>query len=85
MLFEEILPHLNKIARLSLTNKRRKVGWLYMDSASRNSEEEEIYFIAVIKGQRMLESPQAQDLQKLEKVREKIPLKDILKVRSIEL
>jgi hypothetical protein len=82
MLFEELIPHLNKIATLYLTNNRRRVGWLFTDSAA-NESQEEIYFINVMKGRRMLEAPRATDLEKLKKVREKIPLNDIVRVRSI--
>ena len=81
MLFEEIIPHLNKVVSLQLTHNRRRVGWIFKDSSSKESQEE-IYFINVTKGRRMLEAPRAQDLEKLEKVRERIPLREILRVRS---
>jgi hypothetical protein len=83
MRFEDLIPHLNKISTLYLTNNRRRVGWLFSDSAS-NKSQEEIYFINVIKGRKMLESPQAKDLERLEKVREKIPVSEIIRVRSID-
>jgi len=82
MLLEEILPHLNKIARLYLVNNKRRVGWLFMNSAG--DETGEIYFVNIMKGSKMLETPYEKDIEKLKNTMEKIQLSDILGIRSIE-
>jgi hypothetical protein len=83
MVFEEILPHLNKLAALYLTNNRRRVGWLYTDSSNKVKKDQEIYLITM-KDRQLIERPRAKDLEDLEKVREKIPLNEIVRIRSIE-
>jgi hypothetical protein len=87
MRFEEIIPHLNKIATLYLADNRRRVGWLFVDASSKENDEdtpEAVYFVTMFKGRRMLEAPRAQDSEKLERIRERIPLSDIVRVRSID-
>ena len=87
MRFEEIIPHLNKIATLYLSDNKRRVGWLFVDASCKEKDEEEpraVYFVTMFKGRRMLETPRAQDLEKLERVRERIPLSDIVRIRSID-
>ena len=82
MKLEEIIPHLNKVARLYLVNKRRKVGWLFMKSTKEGADA--VYFINGMKCRRMVEEPEAKDLEKLESMMEKIPLSDIVRISSIK-
>jgi hypothetical protein len=83
MLFEEIIPHLNKLATVYLAGNRRKTGWIYIDSSLKNVDEEQVYFITVIQGRKLIEVPRAKDLEKLEKLRESIPLSEIVRIRSV--
>jgi hypothetical protein len=83
MVFEEIIPHLNKIARLHLVHNRRKIGWLFADASVTRSQQE-IYFLNIMRGRRLIESPRAQDLERLEKIKERIPLSEIISIHSIE-
>ena len=81
MRFEEIKPHLNKIATLYLKNNKRKVGWIYIeDNAYTNIEE--VYFVCVQKGRKVMTALEIHDLKSLRPFREHIRLKDILRIRS---
>ena len=84
MRFEEITPHLNKIATLYLRNNKRKVGWLFLDKTDRSPSDPvgEVYFVNVQKGRRLIHTTSSSDLSALEMVREIIPLGEIIRVRS---
>ena len=85
MKFEDILPHLNKIATLYLINNKRKVGWLFVYSEDRTSNtQSHVYFVCVQKGRKLTEALETNDVQKLSEAEqhEKIPLKEIVRVRS---
>jgi hypothetical protein len=81
---EEIEPHLNKIATLYLKNNKRKVGWIYTDDLiqARRKALEEIYFISIQKGKKLLEALEANDQKALEPYREIISLEMIERIRS---
>ncbi|MFN8165759.1 MAG: hypothetical protein U0X76_06190 [Bacteroidia bacterium] len=82
--FDEITPHLNKIATLYLKNNKRKVGWLMIDNYTRQQEKvgKIIYFISVQNGKRMMTELEKQDHAALEPFREEIPLELIERIRS---
>jgi hypothetical protein len=83
MKFEEITPHLNKIATLYLRNNKRKVGWLFVDKAdSSNDMVGEVFFVNVQKGRRLIQFMHSDDQSALEPVREKIPVREIIRIRS---
>ena len=55
--YDDITPHLNKIATLYLKGNKRKVGWIFVDRKQANSTPPaEISFISVQKGKRLLEA-----------------------------
>src|SRR5262245_30229002 len=79
--FEEVKPHLNKIATLYLKNNKRKVGWIYIeDNAYSNIEE--VYFVCVQKGRKVMTALEIHDIKSLRPFREHIRVKDILRIRS---
>ncbi len=81
--FDEITPHLNKIATLYLKNNKRKVGWIYVDTLQRgNAALKEIYFISVQKGKRLISALESNDLKILDPFREVIPVTAIERIRS---
>lgn len=84
MRFEEITPHLNKIATLYLRNNKRKVGWLFLDNTDRTPSDPigEVFFVNVQKGRRLIHIVTTNDLSALEPVREIIPLQEIIRIRS---
>ncbi|CAN5485735.1 hypothetical protein BH11BAC1_BH11BAC1_17480 [soil metagenome] len=84
MKFEEITPHLNKIATLYLRNNKRKVGWLFLDNSDRMSNDPvgEVFFVNVQKGRRLLQHMHSDDQSALEPVRETIPVREIIRIRS---
>ncbi len=84
MNFEEIVPHLNKIATLYLKNNKRKVGWLFTDPEEKKAEKQlnVIYFVCVQKGKKLTEAIEKNDVQRLRENHERIPLKEIIRIRS---
>ena len=82
--FEEITPHLNKIATLYLKNHKRKVGWIFIDQTSRQNQKvlEEVYFISVQKGKKHQRALEKMDHAELEPHCEKIPIEIIERIRS---
>jgi len=84
MKFEEITPHLNKIATLYLRNNKRKVGWLFLDNSGRTPEDPvgEVFFVNVQKGRRLIQFMHTDDQSALEPVRETIPVREIIRIRS---
>ena len=84
MNFEDIIPHLNKISTLYLKNNKRKVGWLFSDPDERKSEKQlsEIYFVCVQKGKKLTEAIEKNDIKRLSEDHERIPLKEIIRIRS---
>ena len=84
MRFEDITPHLNKIATLYLKNNKRKVGWLFLEGTDRTpvNPVEEVYFVNVQKGRRLIHTTNARDNTLLDTVREIIHIHDIIRIRS---
>ena len=84
MNFEEITPHLNKIATLYLRNNKRKVGWLFLDNTGRAPDDPvgEVFFVNVQKGRRLVQFMHSDDQSALKPVRETIPVREILRIRS---
>ena len=81
MRFEELRPHLNRISTLYLKNNKRKVGWIYIEDAAM-SNIEEVYFVCVQKGRKVMTALEVRDVSSLKPFREHIRLKDILRIRS---
>jgi hypothetical protein len=80
---EEITQHLNKIATLYLKDNKRKVGWLYIDKKYAAEDElEEIYFISVQKGRKLIYALETGDTKALEPFSEVISIDDIERIRS---
>ncbi len=80
---EDITPHLNKIATLYLKNNKRKVGWIYLTEVEESSViMEQIQFISVQKGKKMIQELESQNIKALEPFSESIPLDLIERVRS---
>jgi hypothetical protein len=84
MLLEEILPHMNKLVSLYLTNNRRRVGWLYVDSADASDEHTAVYFLTVINGRKIFEDSTYKNLDKAKKRRERISIDEIVRIRSVQ-
>lgn len=84
MKFEELTPHLNKIATLYLRNNKRKVGWLFLDNTDRLPQDKigEVYFVNVQKGRRLVQYMYSDDQSALEPVKETIPVQEIMRIRS---
>jgi hypothetical protein len=82
--FEEITPHLNKIATLYLKNNKRKVGWIFIDQELKSSQQplEEVYFISVQKGKKYQKALEKQEHKVLEPHCEKISIEMIERIRS---
>jgi hypothetical protein len=82
--FEEITPHLNKIATLYLKNNKRKVGWIFIDQESRKNQQplEEVFFISVQKGKKHQRALEKMDHKELEPHCEKILIEMIERIRS---
>lgn len=82
MKFEELTPHLNKIATLYLKNKKRKVGWLFIDKDIMLEESIiDVYFVCVQKGRKHLDAIESNNTKELTS-HEIIPLKEIVRIRS---
>jgi hypothetical protein len=80
---EEITQHLNKIATLYLKDNKRKVGWLFVEKKNTPEEElQEICFISVQKGRKLIYALETGDTKALEPYREVISVDDIERIRS---
>ena len=84
MKFEEITPHLNKIATLYLRNNKRKVGWLFLEKNVNATHDSvgEVFFVNVQKGRKLIQFMHSEDQSALEPVRETIPVREIIRIRS---
>jgi len=82
--FDEITPHLNKIATLYLKNHKRKVGWIFIDTKSRQNQQplEEVYFISMQKGKKYQRSIEKMNHEELAPHSEKISIELIERIRS---
>src|SRR5262245_61203955 len=81
MNFEQLKPHLNKISTLYLRNNKRKVGWIYIEDSAL-AEIQEVYFVCVQKGRKVMTALEVRDVNSLRPFRENIPVKDIVRIRS---
>jgi len=86
MKFEELEPHLNKIATLYLKNNKRKVGWLFVDTEDKASEEPyiDVYFVCVQKARKLTKALETKNVKAISQSEnhEKIPLAEIIRIRS---
>jgi hypothetical protein len=86
MRFEDLAPHLNKIATLYLKDNKRKVGWLFVDIDHKSSGQHllEVYFVSLQKGRKLTNFLENNDVKALAQSQhhEKILLKEIVRVRS---
>ena len=84
MRYEDITPHLNKIATLYLKNNKRKVGWLFLERMDRTPSDpvSEVYFVNVQKGRRLIHTVNTHESSSLLPVRETIHIHDIVRIRS---
>lgn len=81
--YDDITPHLNKIATLYLKGNKRKVGWIFVDRKQANSTPPaEISFISVQKGKHLLEALENRETEALEPFREVLPVMLIERIRS---
>lgn len=82
--FDDITPHLNKIATLYLKNNKRKVGWLFVENELLPTQKfnEIIYFISVQKGKKLITELEKRDHKALEPFREEILVETIERIRS---
>lgn len=80
MEFEDLKQHFDKIATLYLKNNKRKVGWIYVED--NHTSKEEVCFVCVQKGRRVMTASAERDHNQLRNHREIIHLKDILRIRS---
>jgi hypothetical protein len=84
MLYEEITPYLNKIVRLNLRNKKRKLGWLVVDHYHEISENplKEVHCVNVRFGKKHIEVNRKFDMKVLDREAEIFQIKDILSIRA---
>lgn len=82
MLFEEIIPHLNKMASIYLVDNRRRVGYIFADFSE--GDREVVYFLTVMKSRKAISLLEDSDFKKLEEISEEIPVSEIRKIRSVE-
>jgi hypothetical protein len=87
MLFEEIIPHLNKMASVYLVNNRRRTGYLFADTSALvgGVSREVVYFLTVMKSHKVLSLIEENNFEKIEEMREEIPVSDIIRIKSIDL
>jgi hypothetical protein len=87
MVFEEIIPHLNKLASVYLVNNKRRTGYIFADTSADegNGSREIVYFLTIMRGRHLSSLEIGLDLEKLEKLREEIRVCDIVRIKSITL
>jgi hypothetical protein len=80
---DEITQHLNKISTLYLKDNKRKVGWIFVEKEIGEDDDlEQISFISVQKGRKLIYALETGDTKVLEPYREIIPVEDIERIRS---
>jgi hypothetical protein len=86
MVFEEIIPHLNKLASIYLVNNKRRTGYIFADTSANegSGSREVVYFLTIMKGRRV-SALDVLGLKNLEKLKEEIPVGDIVRIKSIDL
>jgi hypothetical protein len=83
MVYDEITPYLNKIVRLNLKNKKRKIGWLLVDTYHQVSENplKEVHCVNVRFG-RKLNLRNSIDMKSVANYSEVIQIEDIRTINS---
>lgn len=80
---DEITQHLNKISTLYLKDNKRKIGWIFVEKEIGEDDDlEQISFISVQKGRKLIYALETGDTKVLEPYREIIPVEDIERIRS---
>ncbi|MFM7216467.1 MAG: hypothetical protein ACKO7B_06695 [Flavobacteriales bacterium] len=80
---EEISQHLNKVATLYLKDNKRKVGWIFVEKETGENEDlQEVCFISIQKGRKLVYALETGDTKALEPYREIIPVDEIERIRS---
>ena len=82
MVYEEVAPHLNKIAKLDLRNNKRKVGWLFVQPGNHEHLADKVHFVNVLNGKRHLTATSEKQEALLNDCSELINLEDIISIRS---
>jgi hypothetical protein len=86
MVYDEIIPYLNKIVRLNLKNKKRKIGWLVVDTYHQVSENPllEVHCVNVRFGKK-LNLRESVDMKVIANYAEVIQLDDIRNINTPRL
>lgn len=83
MSLEEITQHLNKVATLYLKDNKRKVGWIFVEKeVSPEDGIQEVSFISIQKGRKLIYALETGDTKALEPFREIISMEEIERIRS---
>ena len=83
MVYQEILPYLNKIVHVKLKNKKRKVGWLVISSHEAPEEHiNEVHCIPVRFGEKHAQPAHLMEWKNLEHRAKMVRMEDILSIRS---
>lgn len=84
MLYKEITPFLNKMVRVNLKNKKRKVGWLVVDFYHEASQGPlaEIHCVKVRFGEKHIQPNKNFDMKILKQNAETFKMEDIMDIRS---
>ena len=84
MVYEEIVPYLNKFVQVNLKNKKRKLGWLVVDFYHEVSEEplKEVHCVNVRFGESYAKPNNISDIKALKEKAETFQIDDILKIRA---
>ena len=84
MLYEEVMPYLNKIVQVNLKNKKRKIGWLVVDHYHEISEEplKEVHCVKVRIGANNIHLNKNIDILQLKKKAKTLQIVDIIAIRS---
>lgn len=84
MTYDEIEPYFNKIVRLDLKNKKRKIGWLFFDHYHEVSSNPlmEVHYVGVQKRKKLGHSHVRVDMKSVVRYSQIIQIEDIDKVHS---
>jgi hypothetical protein len=84
MRYQEITPYLNKIVRLNLRNKKRKIGWLVVDHYHEISTEplKEVHCVNVRFGKKYIQPEKKIDMMVLQREAEIFQIEDIVNIRA---
>jgi hypothetical protein len=84
MVYEEIAPYLNKIVRMNLKLRKRKLGYLVVDFYHQVSREplKEVHCVNVRFGKKHFPHKEYIDIQAFKHHSEVLQIEDILNIRS---